>query len=222
MKSRRRRSTWYVTVSAALALVPACVAGRMAWPHQAEAAPSQMQFRVHPIVDQQQGGLVLATITVPQSWKVASRVEWNYQDVSHPVRAMARAEAPDGSAWVEYFPIEIFYWLALPLDRRLRQLPELERRDLQSERRRGRRSHLAAHGARRALIVGPPRRYFSAGITCLVRISRLRISRSVGRSPPGFSSAATPVTPSSSRSRPKRSISAGPVPKATFRSRISS
>ncbi len=24
---------------------------------------------------------------------------------------MARAEAPDGSAWVEYFPIEIFYWL---------------------------------------------------------------------------------------------------------------
>lgn len=71
----------------------------------------QMQFRLHPIIDKQQGGLVLATIAVPQNWKVVSNVEWNYQDVSHPVRATARAEAPDGSAWVEYFPVEIFYWL---------------------------------------------------------------------------------------------------------------
>jgi hypothetical protein len=75
------------------------------------AAVPQMQFRLHRVIDQQQGGLVVATIVVPQNWRVASRVEWNYQDVSHPVRAMARAEAPDGSAWVEYFPIEISYWL---------------------------------------------------------------------------------------------------------------
>jgi hypothetical protein len=98
-----------VTVSAALVL--ACAAGPMTWPRQAEAAPPQMQFRVHPIVDRQQGRLVFAPITVAQSGKVANRVEWNYQDVSHPVRAIARAEAPDGAAWVEHFRIEIFYWL---------------------------------------------------------------------------------------------------------------
>ena len=81
----------------------------------AAAAPApdaaKMQFRVQPIVDKQQGGLVLATITVPQDWKVTSKVEWNYQNVSAPVRATVRAEAPDGSAWVEYFPVELFYWL---------------------------------------------------------------------------------------------------------------
>jgi len=77
----------------------------------APAAASPIQFRIEPIIDRQQGGLVLATLTVPQDWKVVSKVEWKYQDVSHPVRAMARAEAPDGSAWVEYFPAEVFYWL---------------------------------------------------------------------------------------------------------------
>jgi hypothetical protein len=76
----------------------------------AEVVP-KIQFRVQPIIDKQQGGLVLGTITVPQDWKVVSHVEWNYQNVSHPVRATARAEAPDGSAWVEYFPVEMFYWL---------------------------------------------------------------------------------------------------------------
>jgi len=100
----------HVTLGAVLALVAAGIADP-AWAQPAGAAPAQMQFRVHPIVDQQQGGLVLGTLTVPQSWKVTSRVEWKYADVSHPVRATARAEAPDGSAWVEYFPVEIFYWL---------------------------------------------------------------------------------------------------------------
>jgi hypothetical protein len=80
----------------------------------AQAAPGNapaLQFRAHQIVDQQQGGLVLATITVPAQWHVSSRVLWTYSDVSHPVRAIIRAEAPDQSAWVEFFPIEIFYWL---------------------------------------------------------------------------------------------------------------
>ena len=69
---------------------------------------------------------------------------------------------------------------------------------------------------------GADRPYLNAGITCLVRISRLRSSCAVGKSPPGFSSAATPVTASSSRRCPRRSTRAGPVPKATFLSRISS
>jgi hypothetical protein len=98
-----------LVVSAALALSATGGVEATAWAQPTAAAPAQIQFRVHPIVDQQQGGLVLGTITVPQSWKVVSRVEWKYDDVSLPVRAMARAEAPDGSAWVEYFPVEIFY-----------------------------------------------------------------------------------------------------------------
>jgi hypothetical protein len=80
------------------------------WQGQPAPAP-QVQFRVHPIIDQQHGGLVVGTVTVPVNWRVMSRVDWAYGDVSNPVRAMARAEAPDGSAWVEYFPVEVFYWL---------------------------------------------------------------------------------------------------------------
>jgi len=40
--------------------------------------------------------------------------------------------------------------------------------------------------------------YLNTGITCFVRISRLRISWLNGNRPPGFSSAAIPVSPSSS------------------------
>lgn len=80
----------------------------------AQAASANMrglQFRTHPIVDKQQGGLTLATISVPVHWHVSSSVQWTYSDVSHPVRTFLRAEAPDRSAWVEFFPVEIFYWL---------------------------------------------------------------------------------------------------------------
>ena len=116
----RTRLSQILTPGIALLLIAACSRGddRKA---PVEGAPSsgarpaegvpKIQFRVQPIIDKQQGGLVLATITVPQDWKVVSQVEWNYQNVSHPVRATARAEAPDGSAWVEYFPVELFYWL---------------------------------------------------------------------------------------------------------------
>jgi hypothetical protein len=77
---------------------------------QAPAMP-QMQFTREPVIDKQQGGLVLATVAVPQGWRLTANVVWNYQDVSLPVRAGGRIEAPDGSAWVEYFPNELFYWL---------------------------------------------------------------------------------------------------------------
>lgn len=76
----------------------------------AVAAP-RMEFRVHEIRDEQQGGLVISRITVPVQWKVTSKVTWNYANVSLPVRAVARAESPDGSAWVEFFPYELFFWL---------------------------------------------------------------------------------------------------------------
>lgn len=87
----------------------AIVAGLVGMLSAADA--QQVQFRRHDIIDQQQGNLVMCSMMVPVDWKVTSNVKWTYGDVSHPVRISARAEAPDGSAWVEYFPIEIFYWL---------------------------------------------------------------------------------------------------------------
>ena len=60
-------------------------------PAAAQMPQPQMQFRVHPIIDQQHGGLVAGTLTVPAHWGVFSRIEWSYGDVSNPVRAMIRS-----------------------------------------------------------------------------------------------------------------------------------
>ena len=77
----------------------------------AATAGPNIKFRAYEIRDQQQGGLVVSRIMIPEQWKATSKVVWNYSDVSLPVHAWARAESPDGSAWVEFFPYELFYWL---------------------------------------------------------------------------------------------------------------
>jgi hypothetical protein len=111
------RIRWTVTLAVmtlATAVTAAHVGRPVPWPPARAAAQMpqpQMQFRVHPIIDQQHGGLVAGTVTVPVHWGVFSRIEWSYGDVSNPVRAMIRANPPDGSAWVEYFPVELFFWL---------------------------------------------------------------------------------------------------------------
>lgn len=74
-------------------------------------AQSRIPFRTQAIFDQQQGGLVLATIDVPAQWQVLTSVRWRYEDVSNPLRTFLRVQSPDGSAWVEFFPVELFYWL---------------------------------------------------------------------------------------------------------------
>lgn len=74
-------------------------------------APGKMTFREYSVIDSQQGGLTAATFLVPEQWTVTSRVVWTYADVSHPIRIAARAQSPDGSAWVEFFPMEVYYWL---------------------------------------------------------------------------------------------------------------
>lgn len=72
---------------------------------------ARLQFRTEAIIDRQQGGLTVATISVPLNWTLRSRVQWNYADVSWPVRVAVRIESPDGSTWIEFFPAEQFYWL---------------------------------------------------------------------------------------------------------------
>src|SRR4051794_19803807 len=47
-------------------------------------------------------------ISIPAQWRVNSQVQWNYSDVSQPLRSFIRVESPDGSAWIEFFPIELF------------------------------------------------------------------------------------------------------------------
>ena len=80
---------------------------------QAPAAPKvpRTNFQTYTVVDRQQGGLAVGTIAVPEGWNADSRVEWTYSNVSFPVRLSLRVAAPDGSAWLESFPSEMFYWL---------------------------------------------------------------------------------------------------------------
>ena len=71
----------------------------------------RMDFRPYPVIDKRQGGMVVGTLAVPAGWNAASNVEWNYSNVSLPVRLSLRITAPDGSAWLEAYPSEMFYWL---------------------------------------------------------------------------------------------------------------
>ena len=57
-----------------------------------------IQFRVHAIIDEQQGGLVLGTITVPVHWNVSSRVQWNYGDVSRPATRLGSSSSRSSSS----------------------------------------------------------------------------------------------------------------------------
>jgi hypothetical protein len=70
-----------------------------------------MNFQTYTVMDRQQGGLAVGTVAVPEGWTADSRVEWTYSNVSFPVRMSLRVAAPDGSAWLESFPSEMFYWL---------------------------------------------------------------------------------------------------------------
>jgi hypothetical protein len=74
-------------------------------------AAESTRFLPYRVVDQEQGGLVVGTIAVPEGWNAYSRVRWTYSDVSFPVRASLRVESPDRNVWMEAYPAELFYWL---------------------------------------------------------------------------------------------------------------
>jgi hypothetical protein len=86
--------------------------GRAAKASNRASSPfSRMTFRPYPVIDKPQGGLAVGTIAVPEGWTASSNIEWTYSNVSFPMRMSARIAAPDGSAWLEWFPAEMFYWL---------------------------------------------------------------------------------------------------------------
>ena len=72
---------------------------------------SRTKFEAYPVIDKAQGGMVVGTIAVPEEWTASSNIEWTYANVSFPMRMSARIAAPDGSAWLEWYPGELFYWL---------------------------------------------------------------------------------------------------------------
>ena len=74
-------------------------------------AAARTKFRVQEVIDQKQGGLVGLRYAVPQDWKAGGRFNWNYSDLYTPLHVSTRAEAPDGNAWLETYPAELFYWL---------------------------------------------------------------------------------------------------------------
>jgi hypothetical protein len=78
---------------------------------EVRTSAGKVKFRPYEIIDTQQGGLVVSRIAIPQDWKASSRVVWNYRDFYLPVHIYARAEAPDGASWMEFFPAEFFIWL---------------------------------------------------------------------------------------------------------------
>jgi hypothetical protein len=72
---------------------------------------STQKFRVQEVADKDQGGLIAVRFAAPQDWKASGLIEWHYSDLYTPVRFSSRAEAPDGSAWIETYPAELFFWL---------------------------------------------------------------------------------------------------------------
>jgi hypothetical protein len=76
-----------------------------------DPALKKIKFRVQEVADKQQGGLIAVRFAAPQDWKASGLLEWHYNDLYTPVRFSSKAESPDGSAWIETYPAELFYWL---------------------------------------------------------------------------------------------------------------
>ena len=116
--------------------------------------------------------------------------------------------------------LELFYASGL-------RLSELVGLDLEDVNLSARMSRVLGKGGKQRLVpfntstAKAIRAYLNAGMTCCVRICKVRFSCSIGSSPPGFSSAAIPFRLSSSRSCESRSTRLGPVPNATLVLRIS-
>jgi hypothetical protein len=96
-------------VAVLLAFVAGC-SGQTDSSPRASSQFAKMKFRPYQVIDKMQGGLVVGTYAVPEGWNAVGKVVWNYSECSYPYRISARVEAPDGSAWVESFPSEVFFW----------------------------------------------------------------------------------------------------------------
>jgi len=86
-------------------------------PPKTKDRATKTKFKSYELVDQQQGGLVVSRLAIPEDWKGTTRVIWNYADLYSPVRIGCRLEAPDGTSWMQFYPMELFVWLDPAHDR---------------------------------------------------------------------------------------------------------
>lgn len=81
-----------------------------------QAAPNPLgstKFVRYEAVDPHMNGMPIASVAIPQGWLAQSSVDWDMTNGNNPTRGHSRFEAPDHSAWVENFPVEIFSWLSV-------------------------------------------------------------------------------------------------------------
>lgn len=68
-----------------------------------------MQMSRRRLVDHELNGVVALSFEYPQSWRVESRVDWNFEHTAHPCQLSARVNGPMGEGW-ELLPTASFYW----------------------------------------------------------------------------------------------------------------
>lgn len=76
-----------------------------------EGLPTGDRFAEHHIIDQQSGGMTVATFSHPADWRANSQVIWNMDDTGNPATVYAAAFNPRGSECFEFLPSQVFMWL---------------------------------------------------------------------------------------------------------------
>lgn len=71
----------------------------------------QQRMAQYRILDPQHGGLVVSTFAHPSEWQASSQVIWNMQHTNVPAQVFAKTFNPNGMEAVEFFPMQIFYWI---------------------------------------------------------------------------------------------------------------
>lgn len=75
------------------------------------SAHAALRFVPYTVTDPAFGHMRVATLAVPQGWRVQSQVLWDFGSANYPSRTRLRAESPDGRMWIELLPFDVVYWL---------------------------------------------------------------------------------------------------------------
>ena len=68
------------------------------------------KFATRPVVDQQQGGLVMGVFSVPEKWAFNSQVRWDYGRINCPVMTTVSAVNPAaGEVFTLFLPLQFVY-----------------------------------------------------------------------------------------------------------------
>ena len=76
-----------------------------------DPALTKVKFRIQEVADKDQGGLIAVRFAAPAGLEGKRPPRMALQRPVHARRFSSRAESPDGSAWIETYPAELFFWL---------------------------------------------------------------------------------------------------------------